>query len=101
VDKPHWYLEASQERCQINTQNKAIGRGLFFNRHPYDYTNEEFNLPQGHEIASAQAICFPSTEPVTRKMMTILFFHLIGWSIQANCTVRWIKLLAPRLGNVL
>jgi hypothetical protein len=49
ADKLHWYLEASREPREINTQNEAIGHGLFFERHPYDYTDEEFNLPQGHK----------------------------------------------------
>jgi hypothetical protein len=33
----------------MNTQNNAIGCGSFFKHRPYDYTNKEFNLPQGHE----------------------------------------------------
>ena len=49
--KPHWYLKASRKPQQMNTQNKAIGCGCgsFFKRWPYDYTDKEFNLPQGHE----------------------------------------------------
>ena len=47
--KPRWYLEASYKLQQMNTQNEAIGCGSFFKRRPYDYTNKEFNLPQGHE----------------------------------------------------
>ena len=53
------------------------------------------------KIASAQSICSPPTEPVARKMMTIPFSQLIGWNIQANYTVCWIKVLVPRLGKVL
>jgi hypothetical protein len=33
----------------MNTQNKAIGHGSFFKHQPYDYTDKEFTLPQGHE----------------------------------------------------
>ena len=33
----------------MNTQNEAIGHGSFFKCWPYDYTDEEMNLPQGHE----------------------------------------------------
>ena len=33
----------------MNTQHKAIGCGSFFKCRPYDYTDKEFNLPQGHE----------------------------------------------------
>ncbi len=47
--KPRWYVEASREPCQINSQGEAIGLGSFFNRRPFDYTDEEMNLPQGHE----------------------------------------------------
>ena len=33
----------------MNFHNKAIGLGSFFKCRPYDYTNDELNLPQGHE----------------------------------------------------
>ena len=33
----------------MNSQGKAIGHGSFFKCWPYDYTDEEMNLPQGHE----------------------------------------------------
>ena len=47
--KPCWYLEASLEPRQMNTQNQAIGHGSFFKRRAYDYTNNELNLPHGHK----------------------------------------------------
>ena len=47
--KPRQYVEASREPRQINSQGEAIGLGPFFQHPPYDYTNEEMNLPQGHE----------------------------------------------------
>ena len=49
ADKPCWYLEASREPHQINSQHEAIGCGSFFKHCPYDYPNEEFNLLQGHK----------------------------------------------------
>ena len=33
----------------MNTQNQAIGHGSFFKRRPYDYTDDELNLLQGHK----------------------------------------------------
>jgi len=48
-DPPRWYREISREPRQVNEQNDAIGLGSFFKRNPYDYTDEEFSLPQGHE----------------------------------------------------
>ena len=33
----------------MNTQREATGHGSFFKCRPYDYTDDEFNLPQGHE----------------------------------------------------
>jgi hypothetical protein len=32
----------------VNEQNEAVRLSLFFKRVPYDYTDEELNLPQGH-----------------------------------------------------
>ncbi len=48
-EKPRWYLEASHEPRQINAQKEAIGRGSFFKCWPFDYTDDELNLPQGHK----------------------------------------------------
>ena len=47
-EPPHWYLEITREPHQVGAQNNAIGLGSFFKRRSYDYTDEEFNLPQGH-----------------------------------------------------
>ena len=47
-DPPRWYREISRAPRQVNDQNDAIGLGSFFKRDPYDYTDEELNLPQGH-----------------------------------------------------
>jgi hypothetical protein len=66
----------------MNTQHEAIGLGLFFKRRPYDYTNDEFNLPQGHEDLIRRSICFPRTGNITRKTTTVLFFQVIGWNAQ-------------------
>jgi hypothetical protein len=57
--KPRWYFEASGEPCQINSQGKAIGHGSFFNRRLFDYTDEEMNLPQGHEDRIRMADLLP------------------------------------------
>ena len=46
ADKPCWHLEALREPRQMNTQHKAIGHGSFFKHCPYNYTNDEFNIPQ-------------------------------------------------------
>ena len=47
----------------MNTQNEAIGCGSFFKHQPYDYTNKEFNLPQGHE----DRICMVNLLPADRQ----------------------------------
>ena len=47
----------------MNTQNKAIGCGSFFKCQPYDYTDEEINLPQGHE----DCICMVDLLPTNRQ----------------------------------
>ncbi len=61
--KPRWYIEASRKPCQINSQGEAIGLGSFFNRRPFDYTDEEMNLPQGHE----DCICTIDLLPTNRE----------------------------------
>jgi hypothetical protein len=33
----------------MSSRKEAIGCGSFFKCHPYDYTNDKFNLLQGHE----------------------------------------------------
>jgi hypothetical protein len=48
-EKPRWYLEITREPRQVNSRNEAIGLGLFYKRWPYNYTDNELNLPQGHE----------------------------------------------------
>ena len=47
-EPPRWYLEISREPRQVDAQNNAVGLGLFFKHRSYDYTDKEFNLPQGH-----------------------------------------------------
>jgi len=48
-ETPRWYLEISRDPCQVSSHNEAIGLGSFFKCQPYDYTDNELNLPQGHE----------------------------------------------------
>ena len=48
-EKLCWYLEISREPRRVNSRNEAIGLGSFYKRWQYDYTNNELNLPQGHE----------------------------------------------------
>ena len=47
----------------MDAQNNAVGFGSFFKRRSYDYTDEEFNLPQGH----VDRICTVDLTPEDRK----------------------------------
>jgi hypothetical protein len=59
-EKPRWYLEISRDPHQVNSCNEAIGLGSFYNCQPYDYTNDELNLPQGHEDCIRTANLLPA-----------------------------------------
>ena len=48
---------------QVNSCNEVIGLGSFYKRRPYDYIDDELNLPQGHE----DHICTVDLLPVNRK----------------------------------
>jgi hypothetical protein len=61
--KPCWYLEASCEPRQMNTQNQAIGHGSFFKCRAYDYTDNKLNLPQGHK----DCVCTVDLLPADRQ----------------------------------
>ena len=84
--KPHWFLEASCEPRQMNTQNEAIGHGSFFKCWPYDYTNKEFSLPQGHEDHIRMVNSIPPTGTVVNKKTTTLSYQQIGWDALENST---------------
>ena len=60
TDKPRLYCKASQEPHQMNSRHKAIGHGSFFKHRPYDYTDDKFNLPQGHEDCNRMVDMLPA-----------------------------------------
>jgi hypothetical protein len=47
----------------MNSHNEAIGLDSFYKCRPYNYTDDELNLPQGHE----DCICTVDLLPVDRK----------------------------------
>ena len=100
-EKPRWYLKISQEPHQVNSHNKAIGLGLFFKHQPYDYTNDELNLPQGHE----DRICMVDLLPANRKQhedeADDSVLPQIGWNAHWKLTPLSTGVLVLGCGNAL
>jgi hypothetical protein len=84
----------------VDAQNNAVRLSSFFKRRSYDYTDEEFNLPQGHVDRIRTVDLTPKTESVMKTPTMIPFSQQIGWSVQQSFIPLSTAPLDPRHGDV-